>query len=89
MSVSAPEALSREHAMLTRLLLAIDSVVNSAQEDRNTAHAAWEETVIFPAMYDFLPERDMDDINEKFIEAERRLLGNKGPVEHILHHHHI
>jgi hemerythrin-like domain-containing protein len=170
MSVSAPEALSREHAMLTRLMLAIDNVVDSAQEDKNTdlgpinsaanairqvvadhhmtfeeenvyprmeqidylssmtetlegqhddaravnkmvldltrggkikgkseldeltlltksfkdmitAHAAWEETVIFPAMYDLLSERDMDDINKKFMEAERRLLGNKGPVE--------
>lgn len=170
MSVSAPEALSREHGMLTRLLLAIDNVVNNAIEDRNTdlspinsasraiqavvadhhmafeeqniyprmeqidylnsmtetlegqhddarvinkmvldmtrggkvkgkseldeltlltksfkemitAHAAWEETVIFPAMYDLLSERDMSDINKKFLEAEQKLLGNKGIVE--------
>ncbi len=170
MNVSAPEALSREHAMLTRLLLAIDNVVNNANDDKKTdlspinsaaraiqavvvdhhmafeeqyvyprmeqidylsgmtetlagqhddakvvnnmvldltrggkiknqtaldeltlltksfkdmitAHAAWEETVIFPAMYDLLPERDMDDIDKKFMEAERRLLGNKGIVE--------
>ncbi|BAI63026.1 conserved hypothetical protein [Methanocella paludicola SANAE] len=170
MNVSAPEALSREHAMLTRLLLAIDNVVDSALDDRSTdlspinsaanaiqkvvadhhmafeeesvyprmeqidylssmtetlegqhddarvvnkmvldltrggkvkgksemdelalltksfkdmitAHAAWEETVIFPAMYDLLPERDMDDINKQFMEAEQRLLGNKGIVE--------
>jgi hemerythrin-like domain-containing protein len=170
MNVSAPEALSREHAMLTRLLLAIDSVVNNALEDRKadvspinsaanaidavvanhhmafeeqniyprmeqvdylssmtetlegqhddaravnkmvldltrsgkirgqseldelalltksfkdmiTAHAAWEETIIFPAMYDLLSERDMSDINKKFMEAESKLLGNKGVVE--------
>lgn len=36
MSVSAPEALSREHAMLTRLLLAVDNVVNNAIENKNT-----------------------------------------------------
>jgi hemerythrin-like domain-containing protein len=170
MNVSAPEALSREHAMLTRLLLAIDNVVNNALEDRNTdlspinsaarvidnvvashhmvfeeqsvyprmeqidylssltetlegqhddarvvndlvleltksgkikgqseldeltlltksfkdmitAHAAWEETIIFPAMYDLLPERDMNDFNRKFMEAEKKLLDGKGPEE--------
>ncbi len=170
MNVSASEALSREHAMLTRLLLAIDNVVNNALDDIKTdvspinsaaraidavvanhhmvfeeeniyprmeqidylssmtetlegqhddaravntmvldltrsgkiknrdqldelalltksfkdmitAHAAWEETVIFPAMYDLLSERDMSDINKKFMQAESKLLGNKGPVE--------
>ncbi len=168
MNVTAPEALSREHAMLIRLLLAIDNVVDQAIEDRKTdlrpinsaarvidnvvadhhmafeeqsvyprmeridylsgltetlegqhddaravndlvldltksgkvkgkaeldelvlltksfkdmitAHAAWEETIIFPAMYDLLSENDMDDVNRKFMEAERQLLGGKGP----------
>ena len=170
MNVSAPEALSREHAMLTRLLLAIDNVVNAAVEDGKadltpineasnvirqvvadhhmafeeqniyprmeqidflssmtetlegqhddarvinkmvldmtrggklrgkteldelvlltksfkdmiTAHAAWEETIIFPAMYDLLPEKDMKDINKKFMASARKLLGGEGPVE--------
>ena len=170
MFVSAPEALSREHALLTRLLIAVDNVVNNAVEDRNmdltpinnasnvirrvvadhhmafeeqniyprmeqidylssmietmegqhddarvinkmvldmtrggkirgktemdelvlltksfkdmiTAHAAWEETIIFPAMYDLLPERDMSDINKKFMGSGRKLLGGEGPVK--------
>ncbi len=170
MNVSAPEALSREHAMLVRLMLAIDNVVNSALDDMKadlgpinracrvidsvvaghhmafeeqsiyprmeqidylsgltetlegqhddaravnslvldltksgkiksrgdldeltlltksfkdmiTAHAAWEETIIFPAMYDLLSPEDMDSINKKFMESEMRLLDGKGPEE--------
>ena len=50
-------------------------------KDMVTAHASWEETIIFPAMYDLLPERDMNDANRKFMEAERKLLDGKGPEE--------
>lgn len=167
--VSPTEELSREHAMLTRLLLAIDNMANLAIEDMNTdispinqaaqmikrvvidyhskfeeehiypqfedndllssltevfedqhdqtermnealleltrsgklkdesdldellilcigmkdmltAHAAWEETILFPAMYDLLPQSYMDDLKRKQEEEEKKLVGDRGPV---------
>lgn len=168
MDVSPTEALSREHAMLTRLLLAMDNVANMAAEDMSTdvspinkatqmikrvvidhhskfeeeqiyprfegndllssltevledqhdqaerinqaladltksgkiddesgidellilcgslkdmltAHAAWEESVLFPAMYDLCPQDYMSQLKSRMDDAERKLLGDRGP----------
>ncbi len=168
MDVSPTELLSREHAMLTRILLAMDNVANAAAEDMSTdvspinratdmikrvvidhhskfeeeniypkfegndllsslteimedqhdqaerinqalsdltksgkindesdldellilcgslkdmltAHAAWEESVLFPAMYDLCPQDFMSQLKSKLDDAERQLLGDRGP----------
>lgn len=41
-------------------------------------HAAWEETVVFPALYDISTENYIDNINMRMHEEERALMSDPG-----------
>jgi hemerythrin-like domain-containing protein len=41
-------------------------------------HAAWEDTVLFPAFPALLSEDDYEDLGERFEKAEKKRFGNKG-----------
>ncbi len=44
--------------------------------DMITAHAAWEETILFPAMQGTWSEDQLDELREKQEEDEKRLMGD-------------
>jgi hemerythrin superfamily protein len=43
-----------------------------------TAHAAWEDTVVFPAWKKEQPKKRLDDLAEKFEEIEHQQFGKDG-----------
>ena len=42
------------------------------------AHAAWEDTVLFPAFRSIVSPREFDELGEKFEDKEKELFGNDG-----------
>lgn len=41
-------------------------------------HAAWEDTVLFPALHKIVPRREFDEMGGRFEERERQLFGKNG-----------
>jgi len=70
--VTTPEAWTAP-ASRDELVRAIDAFVRMVRP-----HAAFEETVLFPAMYEILPARDVAAIGEKAEDQEHERIGEHG-----------
>jgi hemerythrin-like domain-containing protein len=70
--LAAPERF-REREARTRLTQAVESFIRMYRP-----HAAREDTVLFPALREILPAKEIDELGEQFEEQEHKLFGDEG-----------